>query len=143
MYTMPVHCFQLTKSCRHTFSCGCIDYVNGFTCKHILKVAAVSGLWNPAQTCLQINPNPEFQDCTEHENVVPENGGFGRSQSSHHDNHEDAGIISDSNGINLPPLSSPAQQDRRCDPAESCSDQCAASILTHISCTLKVSSSLC
>ena len=45
--------FKLARSCRHSFSCGCDDFQNGSTCKHILKVAATIGLWNPAQTSLQ------------------------------------------------------------------------------------------
>src|SRR5689334_13955798 len=47
--------FTLSKSCRHIYSCGCHDYLNGQTCKHILKIAAYRGLWKPASVCLHTN----------------------------------------------------------------------------------------
>jgi hypothetical protein len=63
--SMPCIAFGLARACRHTFSCGCHDYLNGHTCKHVLKVAAVLGLWNPKSVCLHTNPLSSSQNLVE------------------------------------------------------------------------------
>jgi hypothetical protein len=50
--TDPCVAFQIAKTCRHSYSCGCSDYLNGSTCKHILRLSAIQGLWNPALASL-------------------------------------------------------------------------------------------
>jgi hypothetical protein len=57
----PCVAFKLSQACRHSFSCGCDDYDHGSTCKHILKIAAITGSWNPAQTSLQLNSQEEVE----------------------------------------------------------------------------------
>ena len=40
--------FQRCGGCRHTFACTCPDATaGGQTCKHILDVLRVTGIWNP------------------------------------------------------------------------------------------------
>ena len=48
----PCLSFKMAKACRHTFSCGCSDYLNGNHCRHILKIATYSGHWHPGQACV-------------------------------------------------------------------------------------------
>jgi hypothetical protein len=48
--------FSLAKACRHTFTCSCHDYSSGSnTCKHVLKLSAFLGLWNPRAASLNTN----------------------------------------------------------------------------------------
>ena len=78
--------YKISKSCRYTFSCGCHDYINGSTCKHVLKISSFIGLWNPHRTSFHaIGPvvdysqesnveNEQFDDvdCFEHVEVPNE-----------------------------------------------------------------------
>jgi hypothetical protein len=53
----PCVSYKISKSCRHIFSCGCRNYANGHTCKHILKISASLRLWDPCRATLHTNDN--------------------------------------------------------------------------------------
>ena len=64
----PCIAFTLSKACRHTFSCSCHDHINGNTCKHVLKISAFLGLWDPKLASLNTNRNTD--DVPMDENVA-------------------------------------------------------------------------